>query len=248
MQRSPRDRESPLDADATAPDVSTIRVRGRPWDARLGSTLGAVAVLIILAILKPWGLGSPSATLRPDLTVAPTRAPITPIPTEDRSSDGLAAPICLGTGAWRIASLESWRTQDVRVWRAIAPIAEVTGPLDPAIPSVPIVAVEIAALGWCAPAFGPDRPVGPVNVTATFIRGDVASGLELLQVHPTDGSTPIAALYVPLLPAGAPGRWETGRVVFRYRDSGTGRVLWLAADITILPPGADATLTAGSTP
>ena len=194
-----------------------------------------------LAILKPWGIGSPPGTPRPDVTVAATTVPLTPIPTEDRSADGLAAPICLGTGGWRIASLESWRTQDVRVWRAIEPIADATGPLDPAIPSVPIVAVRIAALGWCAPAFGPDRPVGPVNVTASFIRDDVASELALLQVHPTDGSTPIAALYVPLLPGGVPGHWETGRVVFRYRDSGTGRVLWLAADITILPPGSDAT-------
>jgi hypothetical protein len=252
MQRSQRERPEQLEANAPLPDVTTIPVRARPSDARLAPALSLVAVLVALAILKPWGTGSPEATLRPIAVAAPTSVPITPAPTEDRSADGLAVPICLGTGGWRIASLERWRTQDVRVWRAIEPIASATGPLDPAIPSVPVGAIVFGGLGWCAPAFGPDRPVGPATVTAWSVRSGVAAGLQLRQVRPLDGSTPIAALYLPLtrcpestnclplLPEPVPRPWDSGRIVFRYRDEGTGRVLWLAADVTILAADAAA--------
>src|SRR5207248_3056047 len=132
-------------------------------ERRLSTALGIVIVLLAAAILKPWTAGPAEPTGLG--AVAPVSAPaITPIPTEDRSADGLAYPICLGTGGWRVASLETWRTQDVRVWRAIEPIGAATGPLDPAIPSVPIVAVQLRALGWCAPAYGSDRPIGPASV------------------------------------------------------------------------------------
>jgi hypothetical protein len=178
-------------------------------------------------------------------SAAPATA--TPVPTEDRTADGLASPICLGTGAWRVASLETWQTQDVRVWRAIEPIAHATGPLDPAIPSVPIVAIQLTALGWCAPAYGPDKPVGPAIVTAWTLDGGAALPLQLRQVRPTDGVTPIAALYLPLTrcpnpptcspepSAPVPTAWATDHIVFHYQDTATTTQAWFAADITILP-------------
>lgn len=247
MQRSQPERPTPLDANAPAPEVSMLPVRARPADSRLGPALGAVALLVALAILKPWGGGSPNATLAPNRFAAPTEGAINPAPTEDRSADGLAGPICLGAGGWQIATLERWRTQDVRVWRAIEPLAAATGPTDPAIPSVAVVAIEISGLGWCAPAYGPDRPAGPDTVTAWSVHGGTATEIELAQVRPTAGTTPLAALYVPLtrcpdpgmclplLPAPVPRPWTSGRVVFRYLDEGTGHVVWLAADVTILP-------------
>jgi hypothetical protein len=249
MQRPQRDSTPPLDTRAPTPDVATVRVRAGSPDSRIATALSVVAVLVLVAVLKPWGVASPLATAGP-FVAAPTEVVITPTPTEDTTADGLASPVCLGSGGWQIATLERWRTQDVRVWRAIEPIAVATGPLDLVIPAVPVVADEVAALGWCAPAYGPARPAGPATVTAWSVRNGVAGELQLRQLLPAHGSTPIAALYVPvtvcpettnclpLLPAAAPRAWASERVVFRYHDGGGSGELWLAADVTVLPPSA----------
>jgi hypothetical protein len=250
MTRSQPERRSAAEPEiapdvAPEPTLSVVPVASRGGDRRIAGALWAVAVLIVVAIVKPWGVGAPQGEApRPHPPVTP--APVTPAPTADLSADGLANPICLGTGGWRIASLETWETQDVRVWRAIEPVPEATGPLDPRIPSVPIVAVVLTAVGWCAPAFGPERPVGPTSVTAWTVVDGHATELTLRQVQPASGTTPIAALYVPLtrcpepgicvplLPEPVPARWWAGRIVFRFVDAGAGRDAWFAADVKIL--------------
>lgn len=240
-----RDRD-PIEDDATGFRLSTEPVRAPSAETWL-PTFAAIGIAVLaVAILKPWGWGSSEPSAPVFLATAAVVAP-TPVPTEDRTAEGLAAPICLGAGGWRVTSLETWRTQDVRVWRAIEPIEGATGPLDPTIPSVPIVAFRLVALGWCAPAFGPGMPIGPADVAAWSIQGGaVATQIDLSQVRPADGVTPIAALYVPLslcpepticaplLPAPAPRPWTNERVVFRYRDASADRSVWFAADITIL--------------
>lgn len=233
------------DDGRSGPVLNPVALRTR--NRRLPLATSLVAVLVGIAIVKPWGVGAPTAPPRPPRTFVPVAAPPTPRPTEDETADGLARPICLGAGAWRVATLETWRTHHVRVWRAVEPLNEATGPLDPAIPSVPVVALEIEALGWCAPGYGPDRPIGPAEVTAWFVEGGSATELGLRQVRPERGTTPIGALYEPLgacappLPCssfrGRPAtRWATGRVVFRYEDVGAPRVSWFAADVEILAP------------
>jgi hypothetical protein len=248
----------PQDLDAADGRLIVARVRPRIRDSRLSGAVGAVALLVGLAILKPWGVGAPSPSRAPRLAT-PSAVAVTPEPTADVSAEGLASPICLGAGGWRVVSLETWRTQDVRVWRAIEPAPAATGPLDPEIPSVPIVAVELTALGWCAPAYGPAKPVGPATVTAWWVDEGVATALLLEQLQPAVGVTPIAALYRPLggcptnlrcaaplaspaSPGGAAaspprpehGAWTTGRVVFHWVDEGAGTEAWLAADIAII--------------
>jgi hypothetical protein len=252
MTRSQTERRSAAEIDAVAgPAFGVARVRPRAGNTRIAGVLWVVSALIVVAIVKPWGIGEPAAVAPVRPLISPTTTP-TPVPTSDLSADGLAGPICLGTGAWRVASLETWRTQDVRVWRAIEPVLDASGPLDPTIPSVPIVAVTLPALGWCAPAYGDGRPVGPASVTAWLVRDGVAAELALRQVRPASGATPIAALYVPLtrcpepttcaspLPEPVPAPWSTGRVVFRYVDEGFARTHWFAADVEILgtPEGA----------
>jgi hypothetical protein len=241
-----RDRD-PLEDERAAARLTTEPVQSPIDEGHLASALGAAVVLLAVLILKPWTGGTPEPSRFLSVTsTAPATA--TPVPTEDRTADGLAVPICLGTGAWRVASLETWQTQDVRVWRAIDPIADATGPLDPQIPSVPIVAIQLAALGWCAPAYGPGKPVGPAIVTAWTLDAGAALPLQLRQVRPADGVTPIAAMYVPLTrcpnaptcapqpSAPVPTPWTTAHIVFHYQDTATTTQAWFAADITILPP------------
>ena len=206
--------------------------RGSP---RLAAGFWLVAAFVLIALLKPWGGGGRvAATLLPDVAGP---AEITPEPTEDRSAVGLAEPVCLGAGAWRIATLETWRARSVRVWRAIEPVGAATGPLDPSIPAVPVAADVLTGLGWCAPAYGSEQPIGPAHVRAWQVVDGAAHEVALRQVQPADGVTPIAALYLP-----ATGAWTSGRVVFEYRDDGTGALRWLAADLQIaaLAPGPSA--------
>jgi hypothetical protein len=235
---------------------------GRPGPGLrvLGALLGA---LLVAAILKPWDWGA----VRPPTRRAPpppVAATVGPSATPDLSQEGLAASVCLGTDAWRVATIETWRlviaaavvTQQVRVWRAVSPIGSVTGPADPRIPLVGVAAMELNALGWCAPGNGNDRPTGAVDVT--MWRVTPAGGAEVVpirQIAPVGGETRLAALYrevsdcvagygcsgagVPLL---APS-WSAGRYVVRFADAGTGSVWWFGADVQVLgaptaPPAA----------
>ena len=250
----PADRPDGAPADPEpgrlAPEQIGFPVRQvRPPIADRGlSIAGGLAALVIgIAFLKPWGSMGDTPTPGPRRVTATATAGPTPRPTDD-SADGLAGPVCLGAGAWRIASVETWRNQDVRVWRAIEPIGEASGPLDPAIPTAPVVGLEILALGWCAPVYGAERPVGPAQVDGWIVLDGVAHLLELRQVLPARGSTALAGLYVPVAPCalGVPcepaqtrfvtQRWETGRVVFRYEDRGAATTLWFGADVELYAP------------
>lgn len=225
--RQPRRAGPASDEDHVA--LAVVRVQPARSGTRLQAAVSLVAALVMIAMVKPWGGGAPTIpTFRTDiLTVVET----TPTPTEDRSAKGLAAPVCLGAGAWQVASLESWRGRAVRVWRAIEPIAVATGPEDATIPSVPVAADTLAGLGWCAPSYGSEQPVGPARVLAWQVVDGTATALFLRQVQPVGGITPIAAIYLPVN-----GAWAAGRVVFRYQDTGTDLTVWFAADVNILRP------------
>jgi hypothetical protein len=168
----------------------------------------------------------------------------------------LASTVCLGTDAWRVASIETWQlivagrpvTQQVRVWRAISPIGFAHGPLDPSIPTVVVAATEIDSLGWCAPGTGADAATGPIEVTAWRVAPDGSSArpIPIRRVAPIGGDTPYAALYrevtdcvvgfgcsgggVPLL---AP-TWAAGAYVFRYATADL-RTWWFGAEVQVLP-------------
>ena len=228
-------------------------------DRGLSIAGAVVAFVIALAFLKPWGAAGDAPTSGPRRVVAPIPA-ATPRPTDD-SPEGLAGPVCLGAGAWRVASVETWRDQDVRVWRAIEPVLDASGPLDPMIPTVPLFGQEVQALGWCAPVYGPERPVGPVVVDGWFVLKGFAHELELRQVLPARGTTMLAGLYVPISPCplGAPcapaqtrfvtQRWETGRVVFRYVDEGAAMTLWFGGEVELyVPSGPEVTATPPPSP
>jgi hypothetical protein len=217
------------------------------------ATAGAiVAAVLVLAVAKPWDAPAASPLHGEVLTLPPAPAPS---PTLDRSPEGLAAAVCLGTDAWRIASLETWqisnragsRSQAVRVWRAIDPVTGPTAPDDPRIPIVGVAATQVDAIGWCAPFTGSDRPGGPVEVHVWRLDGATTAAVQVRRVAPVAGETPLAALYrevtdcvsdygcsgsgVPLL---APG-WTTARYVFQYIDRTAHRTMWFGADVVVLP-------------
>ena len=219
-----------------------------------------VIAMLVLAILKPWGGGDSGRDARSQ--AAPAAPPLIagPSPTPDLSADGLAEPLCLGPGAWLVASVEQWRTHPVRVWKVIEPITNATGPANPLIPSVPVAAYSVPALGWCAPVWGPLRPVGPATVRAWRIANGPPLPIELRQVAPVSLTTPLGALYgppggcAPACPSPAPGAspgpasWLPGRYVFRYEDRGRPEVLWFAVELEQLPPLAEPSASPSAAP
>ena len=211
----------------------------------------------VLAIVKPWSWWagpSRSAVAR----AAPSPTTPGPSPTPDLSPAGLAAETCLGTGAWRIATLETWRltgpagskTQEVRVWLALSPTVA-TDAEDPSIPLVNVAAMEVDALGWCAPVTGPDAPAGPMVVNAFRLDGAGAPATEigLRRIAPTGGVTPFAALYQDLKDCGPPSgssctssgprlrgaTWPAGQYLFRLQDVGASHVLWFRVLVIDVP-------------
>ncbi|HEX7950235.1 MAG TPA: hypothetical protein VF494_07785 [Candidatus Limnocylindrales bacterium] len=232
----------------------------RPAGRGLWTAGALVAAVLILAVAKPWtqGASSPRTGL-PHRSVVPASSG--PPATPDLSPQGLAADVCLGTGAWRVATIETWRlviagqivTQRVRVWHAVDPARAANGPADARVPIVGVAGMEVDALGWCAPSIGDGRPIGSVDVTvwrlANPSRRDGAPEPQVVAVRRVapPGETSLAALYrevtdcvsgfgcsgrgVPLLASS----WSPGRYVFQYAERGSSATWWFGADVQVLP-------------
>ena len=190
-------------------------------------------------VKSPTGEGAAEAI--GSLSPAPSSAP-------NSRADADVATICLEPASWRTATIETWRDQTVRVWRAIDPVLA-SGPDDPAIPIVPAVGNSVAAIGFCAPVVGPDRPSGPVTVEAwrrepatgdgaSPASGPVVAGaaepvrIELRAIVPAESPSPFGALFGPPEAEAGTG-WPPGVVVFRYAPlaGGPAAATWFAIEI-----------------
>ena len=211
---------------------------------RIVRWVAIVAVLVSLAIVKPWGgddttsgagaLATGAATDEPGPSAAATRVP----PSASAGIDADVTRACLDPGSWRVASVEAYGAQTIRVWRAIEPGAA-SGPADPAIPSVLVVSEGVSDLGWCAPVEGPDRPMGETAVAAWSLRGETARPLRLVRTELTPRPSGFGAMYAPSsafvgrqAPV-TPG-WPAGRYVFRLR-SADGVERWFGVDLELRP-------------
>jgi hypothetical protein len=214
----------------------------------------ALVVLAGIAALSsgPAAPGGTAAESPTNETAAEAIGPLSPAPSSAPNSraDADVATICLEPASWRTATIETWRDQTVRVWRAIDPVVA-SGPDDPAIPIVPAVGNSVAAIGFCAPVVGPDRPSGPVAVEAwrrepaaadgaSPAPGVVAAGasepvrLEIRPIVPAGSPSPFGALFgPPEAEAEAGTGWPPGVVVFRYAPlaGGPSAATWFAIEI-----------------
>jgi hypothetical protein len=221
------------------------------------SPLIPIVALVVLAGIAALSSGpaAPGATnLESPTTESAAEAVglVSPAPSSAPNSraDADVATICLEPASWRTATIETWRDQTVRVWRAIDPVVA-SGPDDPAIPIVPAVGNSVAAIGFCAPVVGPDRPSGPVTVEAWRrgpVAGDVASPGSGPVAAGAVGSNPVPLEIRPIVPAGSPSPfgalfgppdaeagtgWPPGVVVFRYAPlaGGPSAATWFAIEI-----------------
>ncbi|HKF84716.1 MAG TPA: hypothetical protein VKB30_02955, partial [Candidatus Limnocylindrales bacterium] len=132
---------------------------------------------------------------------------------------------------WRSSTIEEWTGHQARVWKAVD-VVEAAGPSDPAIQFEPIVAATITAIGWCAPAAGPERP--PLDLVTTLYRiGDgVASAIPYDRLEPAAPDA-LGELWVPRARSvGQRPRWPMGRYVIELRSPSGTYTRYLGLDLT----------------
>jgi hypothetical protein len=227
------------------PDGDVVdRPAGAPVTVRLssagrgpGTVVGLIAIFVAVALIKPWAFGGAAAPRpTPRMTAAPTAAP---------SVDPLAAlrVHCQEPAGWRIYSRERWATVTLRSWRSLDPVAVANGPLDPAIPIVPLGA-QVDALGYCSPWGAGERPPDTARVDGWLIAADGGAGRAVagtIRLQPVDPSWPstLGALYGPPVDrfdsnAVETIGWPSGRYVFAIRAPGYQR--WWGVDVEPPPP------------
>jgi len=190
-----------------------------------------IAIFIAIALVKPWGSAPGAPRPTPHVTVAPVAAP---------SADPLAElrRHCEEPVGWRVYTSERWAQMTVRSWKSLDPAEGASGPLDPAIPIIPLAA-QIDALGYCSPWTGGERP--PIGSAVTGWRISLAGdgpqlGAVPLVLRPVDPSWPsvLGALYGPPVnrfdsSAVETLGWPVGRYVLAIRVPGFER--WWGVDV-----------------
>jgi len=215
-----------------------VLTRQRP---PIGRWLAILLIALVAVVAKPWapaqpdGTGSGSGPSRGGLLS--TSNPVVPSPSasDDAASQAVAA-FCLRPGSWLVASVERWRDQRIRVWRALVPATSARGPDDASIPVISVVSEGVTELGWCAPVSGADRPASPVEIEVWLRGASGASPIALDSSRPASDGSAFGELYRP------PGRgplsvaafWSAGTYVFRYQEN-DGRERWFAIALEIRP-------------
>ena len=202
--------------------------------------LAVVLVALVLVLVKPWqtagqgGNGSAPGARRADASPATDRL-LGPSPSStDSPANRAVAAFCLQPGSWLVASVERWRDQRIRVWRALSPASSARGPDDPSIPVVPVVSEGLTELGWCAPVSGPELPSAPVEITVWLRGAGGASPIEVDSSRPASDRSALGELYRPpgRGPSSRAASWLPGTYVFRYREH-DGRERWFAIAVEI---------------
>ncbi len=147
-----------LRADLDAPAGPPPRpLAVAPRDHRVDRALVVVVALVIIAVMKPWGLARPSPA-PPDPRVAVASAPVAPTVRDTATPATLprsATPAfpCYWPSGWRVVVLDRELGWTVRTWIAATP-AVTSSPADRAIPRISLAGSDPIAVGFCAPASG----------------------------------------------------------------------------------------------
>lgn len=219
-----------------------------------GLLLGAavIGLLLVLAVLKPWGVpggaavpGSPSAGPAAAASPGPTATPSATPP-------GYGAPggQCFADSDWRIFTIETHRGQPQRTWLSLEP-GPATGPGDPAVPFVAVVTDRLLALGFCVGS----GPKGPLPLTEVRAWASTPAGRDVpVALAPLVASMPhdpdLGAIYRPPPASTGAARtvWAPGRYVFAVRQGPlAGDEWWFGVEV-IAAPSASAGPTASAVP
>jgi hypothetical protein len=216
----------------TDPAMHETRVKIGREAGRGAERIALVAtVLVLIAVLKPWGATPVAEPSVPQQAPAATQQPrVSPAET------ALALEHACNNRSWLIQVDMLWPKRLVRSWILIDAVTA-SGPTDPGIPFVTVASPQVRAIGYC-----PARDEGvprdtrptiyrlgpPVEVVKTDeVRAPrYAEGLDNVLYRPASAGRSPA-------PSGAspgPPRWEAGRYVLRI-DGPSGFQRWLGLEI-----------------
>jgi hypothetical protein len=185
----------------------------------------AAALLLVVAILKPWAgaalVASPSAS--PLQFVAAVTAAA---PSPSSSGGDVAVPMCDSPDGWRIVADDVELGRSVRTWIVADVEYSTIPPVRSTVPVTALVSSGVSNLGFCLP---PDvAAAGKTVWSATLWRqgGDASDSTAwqaAAQLTPLPGA--IGALAAPV--GGAITTWPPGRYVLEARFQGSTREAWL---------------------
>jgi hypothetical protein len=205
----------------------------------LGRWIGLAVVLLGVAIVKPWGSdgaspASPATASRALALAGWASVSVVATPVVDTASAERAVEsICFNPLSWRVATVERWRDQTIRVWRAIEPRAVASGPEDGRVPITPLVSEGVIELGWCAPVDDSVRMAGSAVVEVWRRTPTGAQPVTMSSQRPGPATSPYGALY------GAPSApvvtlWNDGTYVFHQRAP-NGEESWFGVEVERRP-------------
>ena len=202
----------------------------RPWVG-----LAVASVIIVVAIVKPWGSPAPvdvSAPLSPS-PGAPTSAPdgrtvgrAEPSAPPVRTPAQLAAYFCHNTVGWLVFSLQQRGDQTFNVWTAADPVSASTLDLS-TLTFTPIYAGNLEGFGYCAPGDDELQP-GPFDMATIWrvgLDGTTLQEIPSTSIEP-DLRPDFGLLLGPDRTIDAPVRnaagWPAGRYLVRVGDAVLG--------------------------
>ena len=240
---SSRDRRVDVSGRTSGRD-SFAAVRMTGGAPPIGRWAALVVILLVLAIVKPWGSNgvppvSPAAADRAGTNPASVETTAQRTPAADAvSADAAVQSICFNPLSWRVATVERWRDQTIRVWRAIEPRAVATGPEDGRVPITPLVSEGVIELGWCAPVDGAVRLAGHAVVEVWHRTPTGAQPVTMTSQRPGPGTSPYGALYgspaAAVSAASVVTLWNDGTYVFHQRAP-NGDDSWFGVDLERRP-------------
>jgi hypothetical protein len=226
--------------DASRRQAGLVSVGGSPTG--VGRLVALILVLVLVAIVKPWGSGpteladpNTALILIPSASPTPATTPVAPDPS--LGPDQIA---CLS--GVELVSLVRLGTWNVRGWEPLH-LTEASGPTDPHLSFIPLDGT-VRAIGVCneagigsAPAFEA-ASVHPVLVGAWLLPARGARSptkvtlSELRSPEAPAGGRELPHLYQPIERGGA-GLWRPGRYALEVASNypSGSQSLWIGVDV-----------------
>jgi hypothetical protein len=226
-----------VDPSGPSPPLARVSTPAPALSAQL--LLAAGVLFLVLAVVKPWGAGTPAAT-RPGAGPLPDGAAVAggmggtaggtggtaggtaggtggtagavaaAVSTPEAPSPGPGEIAC-SPGGWEIVSLDRLADWTVRTWIPATPIIAIS-PLDPAIEVIPLDSPTILSVGVCGPPAPSAGTTAMRIVSAWALAGQRATPISIETRQETGLDPRIARLYAPLT-VGHDASWPGGRYV-----------------------------------
>jgi hypothetical protein len=230
-------RPEPL--EASADPISVERTGGVTW--RVAAVIGVIAVVIGVAVVKPWQSFGPTRAVAPPIAHVlpklvtppkPTLAP-TPMPTatlEPAIEAASGRMLCNAPQQWRLISSETDIFGRARTMYG-DDAAQAAGPTDPRIPVVLLHATMLNGIGVCRPNPGAmrvaDLPFNPVTIWR--VSGISEARAVAMPRILSESLYRLGEAYYGPPEAGL--SWPAGRYVVEITGAAqNGQSLWIALD------------------